>query len=91
MPYARNEKLARSWAFPGKAGLEHRVGGLEKDKLKGSISIDPQNHQEMTNLRAAKIAKIADYIPHQTVTATRKRSARSRLGRYTRTPAECRR
>ena len=67
MPYARNEKLARSWAFPGKAGLEHRVGGLEKDKLKGSISIDPQNHQEMTNLRAAKIAKIADYIPHQTV------------------------
>ena len=65
--YGRNEKLARSWAFPGKAGLEHRVGGLEKDKLKGSISIDPQNHQEMTNLRAAKIAKIADYIPHQTV------------------------
>ena len=67
MPYARNEKLARSWAFPGKAGLEHRVGGLEKDKLKGSISTDAQNHQEMTNLRAAKIAKIADYIPHQTV------------------------
>ena len=67
MPYARNEKLARSWAFPGKAGLEHRVGGLEKDKLKGSISTDAQNHQEMTNLRAAKVAKIADYIPHQTV------------------------
>ena len=63
----RNEKLARSWAFPGKAGLEHRVGGLEKDKLKGSISTDAQNHQEMTNLRAAKVAKIADYIPHQTV------------------------
>ena len=38
MPYARNEKLARGWAFPGKAGLEHRVGGLEKDKLKGCIS-----------------------------------------------------
>ena len=72
MPYARNEKLARSWAFPGKAGLEHRVGGLEKDKLKGSISIDPQNHQEMTNLRAAKIAKMPTTSRTRRFTATRK-------------------
>ncbi|MEG0789589.1 MAG: 2-oxoacid:acceptor oxidoreductase subunit alpha [Alistipes sp.] len=67
MPYARNEKLARGWAFPGKAGLEHRVGGLEKDSLKGSISHDAKNHQLMTNLRAAKVAKVAEDIPAQTV------------------------
>lgn len=72
MPYARNEKLARSWAFPGKAGLEHRVGGLEKDKLKGSISIDPQNHQEMTNLRAAKSPRSPTTSRTRRFTATRK-------------------
>ncbi|MBE6177827.1 MAG: 2-oxoacid:acceptor oxidoreductase subunit alpha [Rikenellaceae bacterium] len=67
MPYARNEKLARGWAFPGKTGLEHRVGGLEKDAVKGSISHDPANHQKMTHLRAEKVARVADYIPAQTV------------------------
>ncbi|MDO4759020.1 MAG: 2-oxoacid:acceptor oxidoreductase subunit alpha [Rikenellaceae bacterium] len=67
MPYVRNEKLARGWAFPGKTGLEHRVGGLEKDAVKGSISHDPANHQKMTHLRAAKVAKVADYIPAQEV------------------------
>ncbi len=67
MPYVRNEKLARGWAFPGKKGLEHRVGGLEKDAVKGSISHDPANHQQMVRLRAAKVAKIADYIPVQQV------------------------
>ncbi len=67
MPYVRNEKLARSWAFPGKTGLEHRVGGLEKDAVKGSISHDPANHQKMTHLRAEKVARVADYIPAQTV------------------------
>ncbi len=67
MPYVRNEKLARGWAFPGKPGLEHRVGGLEKDAVKGSISHDPANHQKMVDTRAAKVAKIADYIPEQTV------------------------
>ncbi len=67
MPYARNEKLARGWAFPGKEGLEHRVGGLEKDALKGSISHDAANHQLMTKLRAEKVAKVADDIPAQTV------------------------
>ena len=69
MPYVRNEKLARGWAFPGKPGLEHRVGGLEKDAVKGSISHDPANHQKMTELRAAKVAKIAEDIPVQQLTA----------------------
>ena len=67
MPYVRNERLARGWAFPGKEGLEHRVGGLEKDAVKGSISHDPANHQLMTNLRAEKVARVADDIPAQTV------------------------
>ena len=67
MPYVRNEKLARGWAFPGKRGLEHRVGGLEKDAVKGAISHDPANHQKMTFLRAEKVRKVADYIPAQTV------------------------
>lgn len=67
MPYARNEKLARGWAFPGKEGLEHRVGGLEKDSLKGCISHDPSNHQKMVDTRAAKVAKVAEDIPVQTV------------------------
>ncbi|MBR0331001.1 MAG: 2-oxoacid:acceptor oxidoreductase subunit alpha [Alistipes sp.] len=67
MPYVRNEKLARGWAFPGKTGLEHRVGGLEKDAVKGSISHDPANHQKMTHLRAEKVRKVADYIPSQEV------------------------
>ena len=63
MPYARNEKLARGWAFPGKDGLEHRIGGLEKDCLKGTISYDPANHQEMTRTRAKKVALVADELP----------------------------
>ncbi|WP_418983620.1 2-oxoacid:acceptor oxidoreductase subunit alpha [Alistipes sp.] len=67
MPYVRNEKLARGWAFPGKAGLEHRVGGLEKDSVKGCISHDPANHQKMVSTRAAKVALIAEDIPEQTV------------------------
>ena len=67
MPYVRNEKLARGWAFPGKVGLEHRVGGLEKDSVKGSISHDPANPQKMVNTRAAKVAKVVEDIPDQTV------------------------
>ncbi len=67
MPYARNENYARGWAFPGKPGLQHRVGGLEKDALKGTISHDPANHQLMVNNRAAKVAKVVDDIPAQTV------------------------
>ena len=63
MPYARNEKLARGWAFPGKEGLEHRIGGLEKDSLRGTISHDAANHQLMTRTRAEKVARVADILP----------------------------
>ncbi|HEX4931273.1 MAG TPA: 2-oxoacid:acceptor oxidoreductase subunit alpha [Gaiellaceae bacterium] len=64
MPYARNpETLARPWAIPGTPGLEHRIGGLEKADVTGSISYDPENHDLMTRLRAAKVAGIANDIP----------------------------
>jgi 2-oxoglutarate ferredoxin oxidoreductase subunit alpha len=68
MPYARDEeRLARFWAIPGTPGLEHRIGGLEKDFLKGTPSIDPQNHQLMVDIRAAKVAKVAEFIPEQEI------------------------
>lgn len=67
-PYLRDEKtLARPWAVPGTPGLEHRIGGLEKDSDTGHISYDPANHQRMTKIRAAKIDGIADDIPLQAV------------------------
>jgi 2-oxoglutarate ferredoxin oxidoreductase subunit alpha len=67
LPYKRNEKLARPWAIPGTIGLEHRVGGIEKENETGNISYDPDNHELMTHLRAEKIEKIADYVPLQTI------------------------
>jgi 2-oxoglutarate ferredoxin oxidoreductase subunit alpha len=67
-PFARNpETLARAWAVPGTAGLEHRIGGLERHDPDGAISYDPENHQRMTDLRAAKITGIAKDIPAQTI------------------------
>ena len=64
LPYARNpETLARPWAIPGQPGLEHRVGGLEKDSVTGNVSYDPDNHETMTHTRADKIARIANDIP----------------------------
>ncbi len=63
MPYQRDEKLSRPWAVPGTKGLEHRIGGLEKQNITGNISYDPENHEFMVQLRAEKIARIADYIP----------------------------
>jgi 2-oxoglutarate ferredoxin oxidoreductase subunit alpha len=58
-PYARDpETLARPWAIPGTPGLEHRVGGLEKANITGSISYDPENHDLMTQLRAQKVAGV---------------------------------
>ncbi len=68
MPYARDEKMSRSWAFAGRDGFQHRIGGLEKDALKGSISHDPKNHQLMVDTRARKVQLVADYIPHQSIT-----------------------
>ena len=67
-PFKRDPKtLARSWAVPGVAGLEHRIGGIEKDYDSGHISYDPANHQKMTNVRFAKIKGIADDTPPQKV------------------------
>jgi len=64
LPYLRDENLARPWAVPGSEGLEHRIGGLEKEAdSTGNISYDPQNHQWATDLRAAKVLKVADEIP----------------------------
>lgn len=62
-PYKRNDDLVRGWATPGLEGMEHRVGGLEKEKLTGDVSYDPKNHEIMVKTRAVKVAKIADYIP----------------------------
>ncbi|MES2396101.1 MAG: 2-oxoacid:acceptor oxidoreductase subunit alpha [Bacteroidota bacterium] len=67
LPYKRNEKLAREWAIPGTKGLEHRVGGIEKENETGNISYDPHNHEFMVKTRQAKVDNIADYIPLQTI------------------------
>ncbi|HZN05099.1 MAG TPA: 2-oxoacid:acceptor oxidoreductase subunit alpha [Candidatus Polarisedimenticolia bacterium] len=68
-PYARDpETLARPWAIPGTPGLEHRIGGLEKEDITGNVSYDPRNHEKMVRLRAEKIARIADFIPEAQVT-----------------------
>ena len=61
------ETLARVWAKPGTPGLEHRIGGIEKDFDSGDISYDSDNHQRMTDLRKDKIEGIANYIPEQEV------------------------
>lgn len=63
LAYKRNEKLARPWIKPGTKGMEHRIGGLEKQDITGNVSYDPLNHETMVRLRAEKINKIADYIP----------------------------
>lgn len=67
MPYKRDEKLVRPWSVPGSAGLEHRIGGLEKEDISGNISYDPENHQHMVKTREAKVEMIANYIPLQTL------------------------
>lgn len=67
LPYERDENLVRPWAIPGMAGLEHRVGGLEKEDLTGNVSYDPDNHQHMVKTRAAKIERIANDIPLQDI------------------------
>lgn len=67
-PFLRDERtLARVWAVPGTPGLEHRIGGIERDYNSGHISYDPANHQRMTDVRANKILNIANDIPLQTV------------------------
>jgi len=67
LPYLRDEKLVRPWAIPGTAGLEHRIGGLEKQNITGNVSYDPENHQLMVKIRQEKVDKIADHIPLQKI------------------------
>ena len=67
MPYMRDDKLSRPWALPGTKGLEHRIGGLEKQNITGNISYDPNNHEQMIHLRQEKVDKVANYIPLQTM------------------------
>lgn len=67
-PYLRDpETMARNWARPGTPGLEHRIGGIEKNFESGHISYDPDNHQKMTDVRAAKIQNVANDLPQQKV------------------------
>ncbi len=67
MPYQRDERLVRPWAVPGTAGLEHRIGGLEKQNVTGNVSYDPENHQLMVKIRQEKVDKVAEDIPLQTL------------------------
>jgi 2-oxoglutarate/2-oxoacid ferredoxin oxidoreductase subunit alpha len=64
MPYLRDEKLIRPWAVPGTAGLEHRIGGLEKDSLSGMVSYDGMNHEKMVRTRAQKVANVVEDVPN---------------------------
>ena len=67
-PYFRDkEKLSRFEVLPGTKGLEHRLGGIEKEDLTGNISYDPDNHEKMVMLRAKKVDCVANYIPEQEV------------------------
>jgi len=67
MPFARNPDLARPWIKPGTPGLEHRIGGIEKQPGTGNIDYSPVAHQEMTSTRGAKVNKVAESIPDQDV------------------------
>ncbi|MDB5196098.1 MAG: 2-oxoglutarate ferredoxin oxidoreductase subunit alpha [Flaviaesturariibacter sp.] len=64
-PYLRDENLVRPWAVPGTPGMEHRIGGLEKENITGNVSYDPENHQLMVKIRQEKVDKIAYHIPDQ--------------------------
>ncbi len=63
MPYLRDDKLVRPWAIPGTPGLEHRIGGLEKDSLTGMVSYDGTNHELMVKTRARKIQNVVEDVP----------------------------
>jgi 2-oxoglutarate/2-oxoacid ferredoxin oxidoreductase subunit alpha len=62
-PYQRDACLARPWAIPGLAGMEHRIGGLEKEDVLGRVSHDGSNHERMCQLRAEKVQRVADFYP----------------------------
>jgi 2-oxoglutarate ferredoxin oxidoreductase subunit alpha len=65
LPYERDARLARPWAIPGTPGLEHRIGGLEKQDITGNVSYDPANHEHMVHTRALKVANVAKEYPPQ--------------------------
>jgi len=67
-PYQRDENLARPWAIPGTAGLEHRIGGLEKAHIYGTVSYVPENHETMVRMRDAKVKQIQADMPDLEVT-----------------------
>ncbi len=67
LPYLRDLKMVRKWVVPGTPGLEHRIGGLEKEDVTGNVSYDPDNHQHMVKTRQAKVDQIAHFIPLQTL------------------------
>jgi 2-oxoglutarate ferredoxin oxidoreductase subunit alpha len=67
-PFRRDpETLVRQWAIPGTEGLRHRIGGLEKEDIIGTVSTDPLNHQKMVDYRNSKVEKVADFIPLQEI------------------------
>jgi 2-oxoglutarate ferredoxin oxidoreductase subunit alpha len=73
LAYERDEKTkARYWAVPGQEGLEHRIGGLEKDFYTGNVSYDPVNHENMVRVREEKVQLVANYIPELTVDGSEK-------------------
>jgi 2-oxoglutarate ferredoxin oxidoreductase subunit alpha len=63
LPYLRDDRLVRPWAIPGTAGLEHRIGGLEKEDVTGNVNYEPENHEHMVRTRAKKVANVANEIP----------------------------
>lgn len=65
MPYSRDENQVRPWVVPGTAGLEYRMGGLEKQNITGNISYDPENHQAMVKIRQEKVDRVSTCIPEQ--------------------------
>ena len=78
LPYQRGELGARPWAVPGTPGLQHRIGGLEKEHLTGNVSYDADNHQLMTRLRHEKVQNVRETIP--TPWSRKIRSIRRSLG-----------
>ena len=88
MPYLRDAKLIRPWAIPGTPGLEHRVGGLEKDSLSGMVSYDGMNHEKMVKTRAQKIRNVVEDVPDVEVFGEKHRRPAARLlGRHLRRPS----
>jgi 2-oxoglutarate ferredoxin oxidoreductase subunit alpha len=72
LPYLRDDKMSRPWARPGKAGFEHRIGGLSKEDETGNVSYDPDNNEKMVRIRELKVEKIADFLPEQQIEAGQK-------------------